>query len=71
MFSTAFPTLIPMHYLSMPERVDGLAASALLASAFAALRGAARGMPVVPPSFHHFASSAISFFFIAISLLAT
>lgn len=42
-----------MHYLSMPERIDGLAASALLASAFSELRGTARGMPVVPPSFHH------------------
>ena len=58
MFSAAFPALIPMHYLSMPERVDGLAASALLASAFSALRGTARGMPVVPPSFHHFESFA-------------
>lgn len=53
MFSAAFPALIPMHYLSMPERIDDLAASALLASAFPALRGTASGMPVVPPSFHH------------------
>lgn len=40
----------------MPARAGRLAASALLASAFPALRGTARGMPVVPPSFHHFAS---------------
>jgi hypothetical protein len=56
MFSTAFSTINSMHYLSMPERIDGLAASSLLASAFPALRGTARGMPVVPPSFHHSAS---------------
>lgn len=53
MFSAAFPALIPMHYLSMPARAGRLAAPALLASAFSELRGTARGMPVVPPSFHH------------------
>lgn len=54
MFSAAFPALVPMHYLSMPARAGRLAASDLLASAFPALRGTARGTPVVPPSFHHF-----------------